>query len=1183
MRLALCAFVLTAPALWAGVSCNQGAGTLPCPAHPAVYTVTGTAGVGAHADGQAAIDDAHVGDTIKFEAGTRWTTSDAAFFTLDHPPTGCVAGGAQVTITTTEDAKLPPEGARITPAYAPLLPRFTIGSGNGPVFLAFNGTETSLTSNLIRSSFRSAGTPTGCWKFRGLLFEQLNTDPNATQAISRGFIQLGGAMGFAFSRAGVNLAQANYTFASITVASGVATVSTGSAVHGLVAGDRVRMDGFTAAPATSMNGQVYAVTGAPTTTTFTFAVAIADGTYTEDTMEFRFPAERAQLAHNVTIDQIVTRNNGLSRVTRDVYVNARDTRITNSWLSAARDSGTDSQIVAYGGSAGSDFVVENNYMGALASENFFTGGVAQIVKPAPNNFRVRYNFMHHPEWEGRQRTWPLLKSDNPPLVFRGRPVLPTRITTVNQDSASGTNVLYVANTAWAVVGETIHIGRGTERYESKRIGSIQAGVSLTFNNTDNSPQNLTYTHTSADADPVATNYYFIAMTSGQQGTTEPVWCNTAGCEVSESGVANPVTWRRWSSAGVCSWCIKNNFELKGGKDVYVRYNVFDTMWPDGQNAGINIKGTCESDLPTYHNLGPATKSGTLSLASGGTAATWVSGDQFGTVFQTPSVHSLTINVGANTVTASSSAGVNVNYRYGFIGTDVPGGAAAGTLYYVRQISGSTFKLSTSASDAGIITLTTTGTAPKGFSPDYHGSVYLIDGVYYEAQPETIRNLSLTLKTAVPGAPKTTAYRTGADPRTRLISCMGTENLYFEHNWLRSMPQVVNLTAGGVNVSLEMVRNMVFRHNLSTDNDPLKWSNSTGGIYSGQSRALFGAPFGVQTIVENNTFISQNIAFSIFADSSVFYHATYGSRAATDMVIRNNIFAGATTGAHYQNHTGLLYGCPGATCPLSQWDRNVYAGANLSTFTSPGAKTSLCGSSTATGSCSAPDYFRVFSDFAKANYLVPPGSDFRRAGTDGADYGADLTQVPAITGLSVAATDRLVRFQFSVSQPLAHLAYSVEVSTAPDFGAFTGTAYAGEQSAPGTYVRRDLDSHDLHVAGNTGYPARPATQREIVVGQDVPLAADTLYYYRLSGTDTRVGTFRTLPALSGTTSVSVSQAGAASMTWGYAYSRSTDTISDAPGGGSGSCAAGVCTASGITRGRLIYYRIGSGPVRSYLVP
>ena len=90
-------------------------------------------------------------------------------------------------------------------------------------------------------------------------------------------------------------------------------------------------------------------------------------------------------------------------------------------------------------------------------------------------------------------------------------------TTVNVDSASGQKVLSVAATSMFVVGMSIEIGYGTARSETGRIASISAGVSITMEN------NLTFTHTAAQADAVNMALRYYGLPFIRYGTTPGVY------------------------------------------------------------------------------------------------------------------------------------------------------------------------------------------------------------------------------------------------------------------------------------------------------------------------------------------------------------------------------------------------------------------------------------------------------------------------------------------------------------------------------------------------------------------------------------------------------------------------------------------------------------------------------------
>lgn len=73
-------------------------------------------------------------------------------------------------------------------------------------------------------------------------------------------------------------------------------------------------------------------------------------------------------------------------------------------------------------------------------------------------------------------------------------------TTVDADSNLGQTILNVTSTTGYTVGDTVRIGRGTDRDEKKIIDTIQAGISLTMT------ASLTYTHTGVQADTVEETY-----------------------------------------------------------------------------------------------------------------------------------------------------------------------------------------------------------------------------------------------------------------------------------------------------------------------------------------------------------------------------------------------------------------------------------------------------------------------------------------------------------------------------------------------------------------------------------------------------------------------------------------------------------------------------------------------------
>jgi hypothetical protein len=102
----------------AAAAIDYGGHPSACQSRPCVYTIScsGMPRTGSPAEIQQAVDNAHRGDTIRLEAGCQWTAvSQPAVWIRRDPP----GASGRVVITSTEEAKLPEDGVRITPVYWP--------------------------------------------------------------------------------------------------------------------------------------------------------------------------------------------------------------------------------------------------------------------------------------------------------------------------------------------------------------------------------------------------------------------------------------------------------------------------------------------------------------------------------------------------------------------------------------------------------------------------------------------------------------------------------------------------------------------------------------------------------------------------------------------------------------------------------------------------------------------------------------------------------------------------------------------------------------------------------------------------------------------------------------------------------------------------------------------------------
>jgi len=383
---------------------DYGGHPTACQSRPCVYKITcsGSPRLGTVADIQAAVNNAHRGDTIQLEAGCTWKGLPDAVW-IDRDPPG---SSGRVLITTTEMDKLPAPGTRITRAYWPLLPRLELVSYNGPFF--------SVASGFDGSSGRTPGVAARGWEFRGLGFWVDVQDPLSSTDITNSFLRVG-ASGASRSKAGNN-------FTSLVVSGGVATVTVASTVHSLLSGDKIRVSGITQ-PLAALNG-VQTITERIDAWRFRFnAPGVPDGDYTQPTMYYSFPADSSQLPEDIVIAQCIFDQGGLSKVRRDLLLNSGTTVVRDSWISAARSVGGDSQhILALAGKG--NWTIENNYISGAASENIMFGGDANHLGTPVTGIDIRYNYMAHIPEIARTRNWRLMKSDGLP-VLKGRVVRPT--------------------------------------------------------------------------------------------------------------------------------------------------------------------------------------------------------------------------------------------------------------------------------------------------------------------------------------------------------------------------------------------------------------------------------------------------------------------------------------------------------------------------------------------------------------------------------------------------------------------------------------------------------------------------------------------------------------------------------------------------------------------------------------
>lgn len=140
------AVLLFAAAGWSATQKNPP----NCSSRPCTYTITCAAATCTAAEVQevqAAIDEAHLGDTIRLQAGRSFPAPSTPITVTPRPGTGVL------TITTT--GSLPPEGTRITPHWRNELP--TLRNSGGQVALYIRGSTAGPAEHVVVRGIRFTG------------------------------------------------------------------------------------------------------------------------------------------------------------------------------------------------------------------------------------------------------------------------------------------------------------------------------------------------------------------------------------------------------------------------------------------------------------------------------------------------------------------------------------------------------------------------------------------------------------------------------------------------------------------------------------------------------------------------------------------------------------------------------------------------------------------------------------------------------------------------------------------------------------------------------------------------------------------------------------------------------------------------------------------------------------------
>lgn len=144
-----------------------------CSTRPCTYTLTCASAICTSAESaelQTVLNEAHLGDTIRLQAGRTWTGTSSNYRITGRP------GSGWLTITTTLDDRLPLPGTRITPHYRSVMPTIRNGSGVANALLMAAGANPARYIRIVGVRFDAQSGAAGLVKVDGT-----SSDPD-TQA-----------------------------------------------------------------------------------------------------------------------------------------------------------------------------------------------------------------------------------------------------------------------------------------------------------------------------------------------------------------------------------------------------------------------------------------------------------------------------------------------------------------------------------------------------------------------------------------------------------------------------------------------------------------------------------------------------------------------------------------------------------------------------------------------------------------------------------------------------------------------------------------------------------------------------------------------------------------------------------------------------------------------------------------
>ncbi|MEJ7605723.1 MAG: hypothetical protein WKF37_05525 [Bryobacteraceae bacterium] len=363
-------------------------------------------------------------------------------------------------------------------------------------------------------------------------------------------------------------------------------------------------------------------------------------------------------------------------------------------------------------------------------------------------------------------------------------------------------------------------------------------------------------------------------------------------------------------------------------------------------------------------------------------------------------------------------------------------------------------------------------------------------------------------------------------------------------------------------------NIDFSYNVMTDVErPFNWQGK-GDYGTGISRnwkfhnnLIYGTrpnrSYAISALEDVNNISFTNNTMLIGTGSSLM--AISAGTKRSGMVFTDNI---VQRGEYGMKRTGTAEGLASLTAAWDDYrvENNIIEGLLPSLYPS--------------GNFNIPVRQLGFLDIDSGDFRTPgcvqgncPGLQQFQSLSSTNPLGANPDLVPQIRSLRVTASDRAALFTWELTQPIAHIPCAVEISADRDLSTTI------PDLDPAAFVRPDTDRDDQNVM--------VGQWRMFRAGKNMPLASDTVYWYRMHcGGDLKSGSFRTAAALSGSANAPVERVGDGAATtalavveYGTQYSRSSDAISNGVLSQSVQCAdVGKCAFSiPGDRGSILYYR------------